>query len=225
MSQHNLSHLEALRSKSLISAQPTDELQRAKIDTGTPEDGAGWIEGYVAVYNNIDSQGDRIIPGAFAKTIAERVPAGKVVLMAKHFIHGGDSADVIGLVTSAKEDEHGCWIRAEFSAVQNAQDIRTKIREGMLRYLSCGIRVIRYEPVEEDRGLIYDLKEVALDEGTVTAFPANELASIISAKEQIADKPPTAPDESTQAALEAPAAARLSDSIALARVRARLASL
>ena len=57
----------------------TDEPRfKAKaIDPAAPDD-AGWIEGYAAVYSKVYQDGDQFMPGCFAKSIAERVPAGRV---------------------------------------------------------------------------------------------------------------------------------------------------
>lgn len=148
-----------------------------KADDGTP----GWIEGYASVFGNIDLVGDRVMRGAFAKSI-ERVKAGKVPLMCTHAAYGGDTLEIIGKLVDAREDHYGLWIKAEYSAVQVAQDVRQKVNEGMIQGLSIGYKVVRYEPVNEDGRLIFELKELQLLEVTVTAFPANELAGITAGK-------------------------------------------
>lgn len=142
----------------------------------------GYLEGYLAVFGNVDQYGDRIIPGAFAKTITERVPAGKVPLVTRHFAHGGDGGDAIGLITFAKEDDYGLWIHADYSADVEAQRMRNKIEEGLVWGLSVGYELIRYQEVIEEGHHILELLEMKLLEGTVTCRPANELAVITAAK-------------------------------------------
>jgi len=155
---------------------------RMKTDNG--ENGAGWIEGYLAVFGNVDRGGERIVKGAFEKSASERVKSGKVPLMAKHFAHGGDVADVIGTVTQAKEDEYGLWIHADFSSIQLAQDIRTKINEGSISGLSVGFELIRYEEERLDgKTTILNLLECRLSEATITVKPMNEQAVITAAKD------------------------------------------
>lgn len=150
----------------------------AKVDGDT-----GYIEGYAAVFGNVDQQGESIRKGAFAKTIQDRVPAGKCKLMVRHFAHGGDTLEVIGTITEAKEDEFGLWIHAELSGVQIAQDTRQKVTEGHVKGLSVGYNVMDWGFVEMDgKADIIELRELRLLEVTVTANPANELAAITAAK-------------------------------------------
>ena len=143
----------------------------------------GWIEGYAAVFDNVDWGGDIIRRGAFTKTIAERVAAGKVKLMARHFRDGGDVLDVIGSVTEAKEDDFGLWIHADLSRAQDAQDVRLKILEGHVEFLSIGYTAVKaLDTKVQDDSWVRELLEVKLMEITVTAIPMNELAAITAAK-------------------------------------------
>lgn len=168
--------IETARTYSRLCMQP-----KMVAKAGGPK-GNGYIEGYLAVFNNVDQGGDRIIKGAFAKSIKERVRAGKVPLMARHFLYGGDVSDAIGIITDAKEDDYGLWIHADLSAVQLAQDTRVKVEEGIVWGLSVGFQLLRYEEVEENGNWVLELKECRLLEGTVTVRPMNEEAVIHRAK-------------------------------------------
>jgi HK97 family phage major capsid protein/HK97 family phage prohead protease len=145
-------------------------------------DGAGWIEGYLAVYGNVDMTREIIAPGCFAVSVALDVPAGKIPLMVKHAKHGGDVPEVIGTISQAREDDTGLWIHADLSRTQIAQDTRTKVAEGSVKGLSVGF--ISAQNHWETRGgnqvLVHD--EGFLLEGTVTAFPVNREAQITAAK-------------------------------------------
>jgi len=155
----------------------------AKLVLGKAEnDDPGMLEGYAAVFGNVDRQGDRIVRGAFAKTVAEAIPAGKVPLMALHYAHGGDSREVIGSVVSGVEDDFGLRIQAQLARTQQAQDIRSLIIDGHVRGLSIGYEVLGARDVVEDGEVVQELTEVRLREVTVTARPANELAVITAAK-------------------------------------------
>jgi len=157
---------------------------------GKAEAGSGWVEGYAFVWDNIDKQRELMVRGAFARSIQQVVPAGKVKLMAKHFSEGADVMENIGTVTEAREDDYGLWVHAEFSSVQDAQDIRTKVTEGHIKYLSGGFRPIQWEfrePVDENgnpKPAILAHLECALLETTVTNRPVNELAVIVAAKSE-----------------------------------------
>lgn len=144
---------------------------------------AGYIEGYAAIWDVVDHQRERIFRGAFSKSILERVAAKKVPLQIKHFIHGGDAVETIGIITEAKEDDYGLWIHAELSSTSTAQDIRTKVLEGIVNGLSIGLSVLEYDETYTDEGyVIGNIKEARIDEVTVTVKPANEYALITAAK-------------------------------------------
>ena len=144
--------------------------------------GAGYIEGYAAIFGNVDSQGEVIRKGAFAKTIRERVPAGKVKLMTLHLSKGGSTMEVIGTVTRAREDDRGLWIHAELCADRTAQDARAKAAGGHVRGLSIGYVPLSKSEILLDGEVVMELKEIKLLEVTLTPFPANELAEVTSAK-------------------------------------------
>jgi HK97 family phage prohead protease len=139
----------------------------------------GELEGYMSVFNNIDRQGDVVLPGAFKKTFADWSRAkAKMPLIADHQL---STDGVIGSVKHMAEDGYGAKIRAGFSSIQKAQDIRLRMIEGHLNGLSY-----TYEAVRSHRGLfggksVRFLDEVKVYEATVSPFPVNELA-LASAK-------------------------------------------
>ena len=158
-------------------------LKAKAIDPKAPDD-PGWIEGYLAVFGNVDCQGERIIRGAFAKTIQERIPAGKVYLMTRHIAYGGDTKDAVGIITEAREDDYGLWIHAKLFSTDDAQELRAKINQGMKPGLSVGYRVFQYSMSKEGAAqeTVINLEELGLEEGTVTLNPANEKAGVTAAK-------------------------------------------
>lgn len=162
------------------------EAQRLEAKAESESSDVRTITGYLAVFGNIDQDGERIIKGAFKKTIKDKFGPGKsgVPLMVKHWAHGGDTKEVIGTIVEAKEDDRGLWVKAEFSAVQLAQDTWTKINEGHVKGLSVGYKVIRHEfsPDAKSQEIVCNLQELALYEGTVTVRAVNEEAGIVGAK-------------------------------------------
>jgi len=165
----------------------------------------GWVEGYAAVFNNIDSIGDVIRPGAFKKTIGQRVPQGKVKLMAVHLRDGGGAREVIGTVTEAKEDEYGLWTHSVLSRTRTAQEIRQNIIDGHIGHYSVGFVTKDSDMIELEGKAIRELKELALYEVTTTTIPINELCLITGAKSEAAlEQPiPDSADDSAKAKLQA----------------------
>lgn len=157
------------------------ETHRAKVES-TDGDGPGYLEGYLAVFGNVDQGGERILKGAFARSIADRVATRKVPLMVRHFAYGGDTEDVVGTIVEAREDEFGLWIKAEFANTTKAQQVRQLVVDGHLWGLSVGYVPVRYQEVKEDDRYIVEHLEMKLVEGTITVRPMNESAIITSAK-------------------------------------------
>lgn len=154
------------------------ELAKLKIiDDGSDEPG-GFIEGYASVFNNVDLGGDIVLPGAFKKTLKERLPKGAIKLVDSHNIHEGTAA-VIGVVSEAKEDDTGLWFKGKVSTVPRAQEVRTKVKEGILDATSFGYDIIKSKPGSE--GTRY-LQELKLYEVSVVIWGMNPLAGVSAVK-------------------------------------------
>lgn len=170
-----------------LKAKPFDDDAFEETDTGIvygkADEDPGWIEGYLAVFNNIDAQREVVRPGCFAKSARERIPAGKVPLMTRHFAHGGDSVDVIGTITQGKEDDFGLWIHADLSPDPHAQMVRGKVAGRHVKKLSVGYSTLKWNHIPwEDGKTATELLEARLLDGIVTVRPANEQAVILAAK-------------------------------------------
>lgn len=141
---------------------------------------AGYVEGYASVFNNVDLVGDIVTPGAFAKTLRERLKKKMILLYDSHMVYEGTDS-VIGVVADAKEDEYGLWFKAMFSSVQRAQDVRTKIREGILSAVSFGYDVLKADPGPQEGTQL--LKELRLHEVSIVPWGANPKAQVEGVKD------------------------------------------
>jgi hypothetical protein len=139
----------------------------------------GEIEGYANVSGVRDRHNEIVMSGAFKDAVAAfKAGKRKIPLMDNHRIFGGTDA-VIGKVTELKEDTTGLWFKAVLASTQAAQDVRAKIREGMLDSLSIGYAVLQDEARRDGVRL---LKKLDLREISVVVFPANESARITGVK-------------------------------------------
>lgn len=145
----------------------------------------GVLEGYASVFGNVDHGGDVVMPGAFTKTLAEQLPTGAIKLYDSHQIYKGTEA-IIGVVLEAKEDAYGLWFRAAFSSVQHAQDVRTKIKEGILNALSFGFDITKDSVEQYGEGRVRKIHEVKIYEISVVPWGMNPKAHIQSAKSLVA---------------------------------------
>lgn len=162
----------------------------------------GAIEGYAAVWDVVDLQDEIIRRGAFAKSLRERVPAGKVKLMVRHFAHGGDVPEVIGTITEMKEDATGLFFRARLAGVPPAQQARQLVLEGHVDGCSIGFLPVRWRWTDVDGRRVLEHLECKAVEVTLTVRPANEQARITGAKagprrDRAAERPSHATDALT----------------------------
>ena len=188
------------KGKSVSPRKPRGKFFESKltVKAKSPDAGAGdpgSLSGYLAVYGVLDCDAEMFLPGCFKKSIAQKVAAGKVPLMSRHFRDGGDAEECVGTITKVHEDDHGLFIdEAPFSSDADAQKIRIRVNEGHIKGLSVGFIAIVYNtrPPKDDaekaacaavgRTEIVEFVECELLEGTTTVRPANEEAGIEGSK-------------------------------------------
>jgi len=151
-------------------------------DTGRRE-----ITAYAAVFGNRDLQGMRVMPGAFSKSVAERLPQGQIKLMRNH-------EQLLGVVRHAEEDGFGLLTVGYVSKTTSGDDCLEMVKDGTLSRYSFRAKIIRASvsidgedpdgyPIET-----LDLKELGIKEcGPVDLDPANPLATILAVKSLEAD--------------------------------------
>jgi len=132
------------------------------------------LEGYAAAFLNVDSWGDRLMPGCFAKTIQEN--AGRIKVCRQH-----DSWDVIGKPIELREDEIGLFTRSHISKTQSGDEVLELAKDGVLTEMSIGYRLIPDKFAENDWGG-YDIYELKLMEYSPVTWAANPLARITGVK-------------------------------------------
>ena len=82
------------------------------------------FEGYAATWDR-DQVGDVIMPGAFAKTIAERFPKGDIKILYNHW-------EAIGIRLEMREDEKGLWVKGKISKTTLGDDVLELMRDGVV---------------------------------------------------------------------------------------------
>ena len=136
------------------------------------EDQNLFVEGYAAVFGNIDSYNDRIQKGAFINTI-NGVNRDRIAFCKDH-----DLRDVIGVIVDLREDERGLWFRAKVSKTRDGKDVEVLIEDGALKEFSIGFITKGYEWNEDDG--VRTLTEVELWEVSLVTRAANDQAKIIA---------------------------------------------
>lgn len=103
------------------------EIERKFIDLKdltVSETGPGTIEGYRAVFGEIDEGGDLIVSGFFKDSLVEYLEAGFTT-----HSHDWDFDKTVGYPLEAREDDHGLFVKSEFHTTPDAQDVRQKALE------------------------------------------------------------------------------------------------
>lgn len=149
-----------------------DTPDKFRIKAENEDDKYGYISGYASTFGNVDSVGDKVAKGAFAISIATKMPK----MLWQH-----DRWQPIGSWTDAKEDDYGLWVQGRIlKTVPQGLTAFNLLKEEAISGLSIGYRVQDYE-YDNDTG-IYTLKQVNLLEVSVVTFPANELAEVANVK-------------------------------------------
>ena len=160
-------------------------------------DGAAesFVEGYANVFSNLDHNGDVVRPGAFKKTIQERVTRGLVPFLDSH---QWDAAHTIGTVTEAHEDQKGLRFRARLSNAPSAREVGRRCSKAIFagsrsasrrcaRATSALTRprapmMVQPRILSRRKTIVRHLHEVKLFEISAVPIAANEAATITSVK-------------------------------------------
>jgi uncharacterized protein len=140
------------------------------------EDGS--FSGYGAVFGNVDSWGDIIAPGAFAKSLAAHAAKGRMpALLWQH-----DSDHPIGVWVSMREDAKGLYVEGKLliADVAKAQEAHALLKAGAISGMSIGF--VSTVTEWDDNKDIRTLKEIDLWEVSLVTFPANDEARVVDVK-------------------------------------------
>lgn len=147
---------------------------------------SGVFKGYAAVFGNIDDYGDRIVKGAFEKSL--RLAAADNRLIPMLWQH--DRAEPIGKWTSLKEDDKGLAVEGRLFVDFDPTAVRAAghIQEGGVGGMSIGYRNLKTNIIQNDgEDPVWELVELDLREASIVTMPANiearveELKSIVAA--------------------------------------------
>src|SRR5258707_10175570 len=144
-------------------------------------DDTGIITGYGSVFGNVDSHGDTVAPGAFAKTIAD-AKSGAGQWPAMLLQHGDETARgkmPIGIWTDMSEDQRGLKLTGKLALrTKRGSDAYALLKmhpRPALDGLSIGYRAKDYELHRGSgpNGAKRTLKAVDLVECSLVTFPAD----------------------------------------------------
>ena len=175
---HQKSDLTVINPPSVKEAKRQILAKMSDVEMGMDENEHGYIKGYASTYGNVDLGGDMVAKGAFTQTLNHK--GNRIKLF---FDHKYDIKDIAGIGTM-RDDEKGLLLEGKMPIkaqdVRNAfEKIKFMLEEGMDMGLSIGYDVVK--SIMRPDG-IRELKEIALHEVSITPFPMNTEALILSAK-------------------------------------------
>lgn len=145
----------------------------------------GEIEGYAAVFGNVDLEGDVVEHGAFRSTVEYwRTKATQPMpLIADHNL---TTDGVVGSIVDMAEDGHGLRFKARFGPTSKAQDLRQNVLAGHIRGVSFTYEAMRSRPGKGrtigGKAVRRFLEDLRVWEITLSPFPVNQLAGVTNAK-------------------------------------------
>lgn len=154
-------------------------LEKSDEETGT-------LTGWASVYNVVDLQDDVVAPGAFRKTISEWRGSKRVIPLTLD--HQNTAEGVIGSLAKAEDTAYGLKTTFRFSSTPDAQNARTKAREGHLNGLSIFGPIVDKAFDDVAGRSVRVLKQVGLSFVGLTPMPANTGSLVLAAK-AVSDKP------------------------------------
>jgi HK97 family phage prohead protease len=136
------------------------------------------VTGYFASFGDIDSDGDIMQKGAFAKTISESWKNGRTRV--KYLLdHKKDN--VVGVIQELKEDDKGLWYKAKVGMHTKGEDYYKMLLDGIVDQHSIGF----YTKASRKEGANRVITEVQLIEGSGIQFrAANPNTPVTSVKSE-----------------------------------------
>lgn len=150
-----------------------------------PDDGLveGQFTAYASVFGNKDSYGDVVMPGAFAKTLAEWQKSGdQIPVLFGHNM--GDPDMNLGGVVEAVEDAVGLKVTGQLD-LDNPKSLQVyrMLKGRRIRQMSFAYDEIDSGPAVHDGEDVWELRELKLYEVSIVTVGANQETEILAVKQ------------------------------------------
>ena len=138
----------------------------------------GIIKGFLAVYNNIDRDNERIAAGAFAESLQSLRERNRSIRM--KFQHLRDEPIGMFPINKIQDTPMGLFVEGEINLdVQRGQETFALAKQGALSDLSVGFMVLESER-DDEAVLVFTKLDIL--EGSVVDEPANQEAVFVVKK-------------------------------------------
>lgn len=165
----------------MFTKQCNVQVKAVGTDDGLDE---GVFEAIVSVFGNVDSYGDRVMPGAFTNSLAEWEASGNPIPV--YWSHRMDDPDFnIGHVLEAKETPEGLWVRAQIDLEGGKGPQVYRLLKGRrVVQFSFAYDIVAYKVVKDatDAESVWELDELKLYEVGPTPIGANQETELLTVK-------------------------------------------
>jgi len=143
----------------------------------------GTFEAIVAVFNNVDRIGDKIMPGAFKDSLAAWEAKGRPIPVI--FAHEWDNLDAhIGQVLEAKEVDEGLYVKGQLEMDEPfAARVWKKMQKGTLAEFSFSYETIDAVQLKVDGEYVNELRKIDLMEVGPCLVGMNPETQLLGVKE------------------------------------------
>lgn len=162
-------------SKKLLTKNYTIDITSVDVESRT-------ICGYASTFNTVDSDGDLIVKGAFAKTLQENGVDSANPRIFHLYQH--DITQVLGRPSVLIEDEKGLYFETTIANTRLGDDVLALYKEGIINEHSIGFQTIK----SANRGSYNEIQEVKLYEFSTVTFGANANTPFLGFKSQFVDQ-------------------------------------
>lgn len=152
-----------------------------------PDQPAGTFTGYASVFNNIDSVGDKVLPGAFTESLATFGEGGANIPC--YWSHQVDNPMMcIGKTLSAVEDEHGLKVEVQLDLDNEyGAQVYKMMKNGVVNQMSFayGIDSEAFVEATENEAAHFELRKLTIFEVSVVQVGANQATELLDVKSRI----------------------------------------
>jgi len=148
-------------------------------DTAT-EDGV--FEAIVSVFGNVDTYGDKVMPGAFTDTLAEwQEKDAPIPVLWSHMAHDPDMH--VGWVEVAEERPEGLWVRGRLDLESpKAQQVHRLLKGKRVTQFSFAYDILEGAMVRADGEEFYELRRLKLYEVGPCLIGVNQETELLAVK-------------------------------------------
>jgi hypothetical protein len=148
------------------------------------------VTALVSVFNNVDLQGDRVMPHAFKRSLDRWLASGDPIPVIWSHDWANPMAH-IGVVTNAREGDDGLFVEYELDVDSNpfAAQVQRLLSERRVKEHSFAYDVIREKVASDGANELLELELIEVGPTLKGANPATELLGVKAVQAMIQERP------------------------------------